>query len=69
MPEFKFTLFWLDGKREVISSPLDDPAQAMTLAGYGGGAARALDFWAHGDNTDYRWSEVTREWVATPGAG
>ena len=27
----------------------------MTLAGYGNGAVRALDFYANGDNREYTW--------------
>ena len=34
----------------------------MTLAGYGGGACRALDFYAKGDNTEYEWNPTTRAW-------
>lgn len=56
----KFTLFWLDGRREVVQGRTI--AEAMTLAGYGGGALRALDFYASGDNTGYWWEDATREW-------
>lgn len=56
----KFTLFWLGGKREVVQGRTI--AEAMTLAGYGGGAVRALDFYASGDNTEYRWDDDKREW-------
>lgn len=56
----KFTLFWLDGKREVVQGRII--AEAMTLAGYGNGALRALDFYASGDNTSYWWDDATREW-------
>lgn len=60
----KFTLYWRTGKREVVQGRTI--AEAMTLAGYGGGAVRALDFYANGDDTEYRWVELSREWVATP---
>lgn len=59
----KFTLYWLDGKREVVQGRT--AAEAMTLAGYGGGAVRALDFYANGEDTDYRWVPESRKWVAT----
>lgn len=59
----KFTLFWRDGKREVVSGRT--PAEAMTLAGYGGGALRALDFYTSGDTDDWKWIKETREWVPT----
>jgi hypothetical protein len=60
----KFTLFWRTGAREVVQGRT--VAEAMTLAGYGGGAARALDFWAHGDNHTYAWDAATREWNSVP---
>jgi len=50
----KYTHYWLDGKREVVTGM--DAADAMTKAGYGNGALRALDFWANGDCTDYVWN-------------
>lgn len=56
----KFTLYWRTGHREVVSGRTI--AEAMTLAGYGGGAIRALDFHAVGDNTEYEWDAVAREW-------
>lgn len=59
----KFTLYWRDGKREVVQGR--NPAEAMTLAGYGGGAVAALDFWASGENDDYEWDAKAREWKWT----
>ena len=59
----QFTLYWRTGKREVVSGR--DPAEAMTLAGYGGGAIRALDFYAEGDNHEYSWDSGEREWNNT----
>jgi hypothetical protein len=56
----KFTLYWKTGDREVVQGR--DISEAMTLAGYGGGAVRALDFHASGDNKDYEWNGSTREW-------
>lgn len=60
----KFTLYWKTGDREVVEGRT--AGQAMTLAGYGGGAARALEFWAQGDNRDYVWNKEAREWQPTP---
>jgi len=60
----KFTLYWCTGRRDVVSGRT--PAEAMTLAGFGGGSIRALDFYADGDDTNYRWDEKTREWITTP---
>lgn len=59
----KFTLYWRDGKRQVVEG--SDPADAMNRAGYGGGAVAALDFYAEGDNHDYRWDAAKRDWVRT----
>lgn len=56
-----YTLYWLDGKRETVSGL--NPAQAMTLAGYGGGAVATLDFYANGDDHDYQWDVEKRDWV------
>lgn len=56
----KFTLYWRDGKREVVEGY--DCADAMTRAGYGGGAVRALDFYATGDCDRYWWDGEGREW-------
>lgn len=54
-----FTFFWLDGKREVLKG--DFAADAAIKAGYGNGAFSALDFWAEGDNKDYKW--INGEWI------
>jgi hypothetical protein len=56
----KYTLYWLDGKREVIEG--SGISAAVTHAGYGNGAIQALDFFTEGDNHDYVWNFVTRTW-------
>ena len=56
----QFTLYWRDGKRQVVRGRT--VAEAMTLAGYGGGAVRALDFYANGDNHEYTWLPDKRDW-------
>lgn len=61
----KWTLFWRTGDREVVSGK--HIAEAMMLAGYGGGAYRALDFYAKGDSTEYQWNSVSREWDPVAG--
>lgn len=58
-----FTLFWKDGMREIVRGP--SVADAMTRAGYGAGAVRALDFWAEGDETNYTYVQERRSWVRT----
>jgi hypothetical protein len=59
----KFTLYWLTGKREVISG--DSIADAFTRAGYSAGAIGALDFYYNGDNQDYVWDKDKRNWFLT----
>lgn len=58
--ENKWTFFWLTGDRQVLTG--DKPNEALMLAGYGGGAVRALDFYAKGDNNEYEWNETERKW-------
>lgn len=59
----EFTLFWLTGESEIVKG--SDVANAMTLAGFGGGAVRALDFYANGDKrNEYVWNEEIRNWVS-----
>ena len=47
----QFTLFWLDGKREVIEG--SGIQHAFWKAGVGQGATGAIDFWANGDCKKY----------------
>jgi len=63
-----YTIYWRTGRRELVRG--DGVAQAMTLAGYGGGAVRAIDFYASGDDRNYEWDKDKREWVrvAAPNA-
>lgn len=49
----KFTLYWLDGMKEVIEGI--DIANAFTRAGYGAGALAALDFHTEGEDNSYEW--------------
>lgn len=55
-----YTLFWLDGLRNTVRGKTI--ADAMNAAGYGAGAVRALDFWAHGDNHEHEWDNEARTW-------
>ena len=57
----EFTLYWRDGKREVLRG--DSPADAMNRVGYGGGAVRALDFYANGDDKEYVWDASKKDWT------
>lgn len=59
-----YTLFWLTGQSEIVKG--NNPADAMTLAGYGNGALRALDFYAEGNKSgDYCWSPTEHTWKKT----
>lgn len=62
-----FTLFWKDGKRQIVRGR--NVAEAMTLAGYGGGAARALAFWSHGEDHSYYWNTDVAQWDKVPPEG
>ena len=63
----QFTLFWRDGKKEVIEgNAIDD---AFTRRGYGAGALRALDFYWEGSVLDrYLWDEKLSQWQINPDA-
>ncbi len=60
MEQNTFTLFWRDGLREIVQGKTI--AQAMTHAGYGQGALRALDFHAEGDCQSWVWDASARDW-------
>jgi hypothetical protein len=55
-----FTLFWIDGKKEIIRG--DSITSAFTSAGYGRGAMIALDFYAEGESDDYRYNTMELRW-------
>ena len=57
-----FTLYWRTGKREVVNG--DTISEACTLAGYGGGAVQALDFYQHGDVDTHMWDSVIGRWYS-----
>jgi len=58
-----FTLYWLDGSKNVVTG--SDPAAAMNAAGFGAGSLRALDFYATGDNSDYQFNKDEHSWEWT----
>lgn len=59
-----FTLFWLNGRREVVFG--HTAANAMNGAGYSSGALAALDFWKAGDSNEYVWNDDARKWTPVP---
>jgi hypothetical protein len=54
-----FTFYWLDGRVMLLEG--HDAANAMSRAGYGAGAMRALDFYSHGD-TRANWEFINGHW-------
>lgn len=56
-----YTLFWLGGKKEFITGETIE--QAFTAAGYGGGAAGALDFYNKEADDSYFWDTESKKWV------
>lgn len=57
-----FTIYWRDGKRQLITGR--DIANAFTNAGYGNGALAVVDFYANGDDKEYTWDADKRYWVS-----
>lgn len=55
-----FTLYWLDGQREVVHGAT--VAEAMNAQGYGAGVLKALDFYALGEDAKYEWNERRHKW-------
>lgn len=54
MKENTYTLFWLDGKAELVKGKTSQ--EAFKKAGYGSGAVKALDFMTDGDQKNkYTW--------------
>lgn len=57
----EFTLYWRDGKREVLKgTSIDD---SMRARGYGQGAVAALDFYKEGNCEAYVRDNEKKEWV------
>lgn len=56
----KFRLYWGNGKTEVVEG--SDFANAVTKAGYGAGAMRALDFYDNGELQSYEWNKEECKW-------
>lgn len=53
-----FTIYWRDGTKSKLEGPTVE--QALTTAGYGGGATTAIDFYANDDDDSYEW--VDHDW-------
>lgn len=54
-----YIIYWLEGKSLKITG--NTIADAFTKAGYGGGAASAIDFYEQADEPTHTWSG--KEWV------
>ena len=61
MKEAYFTLYWRDGKTNVIKGPSIE--EAFTAAGYGSGALPALDWYDNGVTNTHRYDKVKHEWA------
>jgi hypothetical protein len=55
-----FTVYWRDGKKEVLKGRTF--ADALNQAGYGQGALPALDFYDDVGTFKYTWNETTKHW-------
>lgn len=60
-PDHYYTLYWKDGKREIVKGR--DLSEAMSFAGYSQGALAALDFHTLGINDEYEWNKEKHDWV------
>lgn len=59
-PTKKWTLYWRTGDRQVVRG--EQIHTAMNNAGIGQGALPALDFYAEGDDQNYRWDAQAHTW-------
>lgn len=57
----KFTLFWLDGKKEIIKG--NNISDAFMRAGYSQGTLRALDFYSNDEDDSYVYDKDNRTWI------
>jgi hypothetical protein len=48
-----YIFYWLSGEYEILQGT--SPANALSTAGYGQGALRALDFYEEGTVPTYEW--------------
>lgn len=55
-----FILYWLTGKTTTVTG--NTIQEAMTNAGYGNGALRALDFYDEATEQTYIWDKEARTW-------
>ena len=57
----KFTIYWKDGSRKVITGVT--MKDAFTAAGYGAGAVAAIDWYDNGISQTHHYNTETKEWV------
>ena len=55
-----FTLYWRDGRRQIIQGPTID--QAFTAAGYSAGAVSGIDWYTEGITYTDTYNKETRSW-------
>lgn len=56
-----FTIYWLDGTTSCVCG--ESIEQAFNHAGYGGGAARAIDWYDEGISTTHWYDKEKKTWV------
>jgi hypothetical protein len=59
---FKYTVFWLDGKREVIEG--ESIGDAARRAGIQKGALASMDFYSDGEDDGWEWNADRRSWIS-----
>lgn len=57
----KFTIYWKDGSRNVITGVTVE--DAFTAAGYSAGAVSAIDWYDNGISQTHHYNTETKEWV------
>jgi hypothetical protein len=58
--ENTYTVYWLDGKKEIVKGT--SISDSFRKAGLGGGALRAVDFYAENSDNDYVWNKQKHNW-------
>jgi hypothetical protein len=61
LPDRKFSIYWNDGKFEVISGPTLE--QALITAGHSPAKSRNIAGFDYGDIQTKRWEAQTGEWT------
>jgi len=57
---YKYSIYWRNGKREIVTGT--SITDACRNAGIGAGALEAMDFFMPGSKDTHKWNKETREW-------